>query len=140
LSALSAKGDPLEAIDRLVPWENFRGDTEAVVLSAEGTSKSSAGRKPLDAIVMFRMLVFQALNNLSHEQVECQVRDRPSFTRFCGWASTTAFRMRRRCGCSGEAPKAAMLGCPHGALRRESSAQQEITSDSSDSRTSRIGS
>jgi hypothetical protein len=33
-----------------------------------------------------------------------------------------------------------MLGCPHGALLCESSAQQGITSDSSDSRTSRIGS
>ena len=29
LAALSAKGDPLEAIDRLVPWESFRGDIEA---------------------------------------------------------------------------------------------------------------
>ena len=32
--------------------------------------KSSAGRKPFDAILMFRMLVLQALNNLSDEQVE----------------------------------------------------------------------
>jgi IS5 family transposase len=31
---------------------------------------------------MFRMLVLQALNNLSDEQVEYQVRDRLSFTRF----------------------------------------------------------
>jgi IS5 family transposase len=44
--------------------------------------KSSVGRKPLDAIVMFRMLVLQALNNLSDEQAEYQVRDRLSFTRF----------------------------------------------------------
>jgi hypothetical protein len=29
LAALSAKGDPLEAIDRLVPWESFRADIEA---------------------------------------------------------------------------------------------------------------
>ncbi len=34
---------------------------------------------------------------------------------------------------------ATMFGCPHGALLRESSAQQGITSDSSESRTSRIG-
>src|SRR5688572_11150382 len=33
-----------------------------------------------------------------------------------------------------------MVRCPHGALLCESSAQQGITSDSSDSRTSRIGS
>ncbi len=58
LAALSAKGDPLEAIDRLVPWETFRADIEAVVLTPEEMRKSSAGRKPLDAIVMFRMLVF----------------------------------------------------------------------------------
>jgi transposase, IS5 family len=82
LAALSAKGDPLEAIDRLVPWETFRADIEAVVLTPDEMRKSSAGRKPLDAIVMFRMLVLQALNNLSDEQVEYQARDRLSFTRF----------------------------------------------------------
>ena len=70
LAALSAKGDPLEAIDRLVPWETFRADIEAVVLTPEEMRKSSAGRKPLDAIVMFQMLVLQALNNLSDEQAE----------------------------------------------------------------------
>ena len=82
LAALSAKGDPLEAIDRLVPWESFRADIEAVVLTPDEKRKSSAGRKPIDAILMFRMLVLQALNNLSDEQAEYQVRDRYSFTRF----------------------------------------------------------
>jgi IS5 family transposase len=82
LAALSAKGDPLEAIDRLMPWESFRADIEAVVRTSEEMKKSSAGRKPADAIVMFRMLVLQALHNLSDEQAEYQVRDRFSFTRF----------------------------------------------------------
>src|ERR1700716_1313175 len=82
LAALSAKGDPLEAIDRLVPWESFRADIEAVVLTPDEMRKSSVGRKPLAAIVMFLRLVLQALNNLSDEQVEYQVRDRLSFTRF----------------------------------------------------------
>src|SRR5438128_1424650 len=82
LAALSAKGDPLEAIDRLVPWESFRADIEAVVLTPDAIRKNSVGRKPVDAIVMFRMLVLQALHNLSDEQVEYQVRDRLSFTRF----------------------------------------------------------
>jgi hypothetical protein len=31
LAALSAKGDPLEAIARLVPWESFRGDNGAMM-------------------------------------------------------------------------------------------------------------
>jgi IS5 family transposase len=82
LTALSAKGDPLEVIDRLVPWESFRGDIEAAVLTPETERKSTAGRKPIDAIVLFRMLILQALYNLSDEQVEYQVRDRLSFTRF----------------------------------------------------------
>jgi IS5 family transposase len=82
LAALSAKGDPLEAMDRLVPWESFRADIEAVVLTPDEVKKSSAGRKPMDAIVMFRLLVLQALHNLSDEQAEYQVRDRYSFTRF----------------------------------------------------------
>src|SRR3954468_23310988 len=82
LAALSDKGDPLEAIDRLVPWESFRADIEAVVLTPDEARKSNAGRKPLDALLMFRMLVLQSLYNLSDEQVEYQVSDRLSFTRF----------------------------------------------------------
>ena len=69
LEALSAKGDPLEAIDRLVPWESFRAEIEAVVLTPDELKKSSARRKPFDAMLMFRMLVLQALNNLSDERL-----------------------------------------------------------------------
>ena len=87
LQALSAKGDPLEAIDHLVPWEASAGrESRAVVLTRTSSRNSSAGRKPFDAILMFRMLVLQALNNLSDEQVEYQVRDRLSFSRFLGLA------------------------------------------------------
>jgi hypothetical protein len=82
LEALSAKGDPLEAIDAIVPWESFRETIEAVVLTPAAAKKSNAGRKPIDAIVMFRMLILQSLYNLSDDQVEYQVRDRFSFTRF----------------------------------------------------------
>jgi IS5 family transposase len=54
-----------------------------VVLTPEEMRKSSAGRRqPLDAIVIFRMLVLQALKNLSDDQAEYQVRDRLSFTQF----------------------------------------------------------
>lgn len=84
LSMLSLKGDPLEAISKLMPWEMFRADIEAVVLTAEESRKSKAGRKPIDALVLYRMLVLQSLYNLSDEEVEYQVRDRLSFTRFLG--------------------------------------------------------
>ena len=38
LAALSEKGDPLEAIAALIPWESFRADIEAVVLTPEEAS------------------------------------------------------------------------------------------------------
>ena len=82
LAAISAKGDPLEMIDRVVPFESFRAEIEAVVLTPAEDKKSNAGRRPIDVIVMFRMLVLQSLYNLSDEQVEYQVSDRMSFTRF----------------------------------------------------------
>jgi IS5 family transposase len=69
-------------IDRVVPFESFRAEIEAATLTPASEKKSNAGRKPIDVIVMFRMLVLQSLYNLSDEQVEYQVRDRLSFTRF----------------------------------------------------------
>src|SRR5512143_568376 len=84
LSLLSAKVDPLVSISALVPWEQFRGDIEAMVLTADESRKSNAGRKPIDALVLFRMLVLQSLYNLSDEQIEYQMRDRMSFTRVLG--------------------------------------------------------
>ena len=47
LAALSAKGDPLEAIDRLVPWESFRDDIEAVVQTPGGRAQER-GRSEAD--------------------------------------------------------------------------------------------
>ena len=87
LAALSEKGDPLEAITALVPWESFRAEIEAVVLTPDEAKKSKAGRKPFDAIMMFRMLVLQSLYNLSDVQIEYQVWDRATFTRFVGLGS-----------------------------------------------------
>src|SRR6516165_3566740 len=84
LAAITAKGDPLEMIARVVPFESFRAEIEAAVLTPVSEKKSPAGRKAIDVMVMFRMLVLQSLYNLSDEQVEYQVRDRLSFTRFLG--------------------------------------------------------
>jgi hypothetical protein len=46
--------------------------------------KSSAGRKPLDAVMMFKAIILCSLYNLSDDQVEYQIRDRLSFMRFLG--------------------------------------------------------
>jgi IS5 family transposase len=50
----------------------------------EKERKSNAGAKPLDVVLMFKVLVLQQLNNLSDERIEYQIRDRLSFMRFLG--------------------------------------------------------
>ena len=46
LEAISAKGDPLETIKKMVRWEDFRADIEAVTETKPEERKSNAGRKP----------------------------------------------------------------------------------------------
>ncbi len=81
---LDAKNDPLLKIDEVVPWEDFRPRLEAAWRKPAGERKSPAGRKPWDAVVMFKAIVLCALYNLSDDQVEYQLRDRLSFMRFLG--------------------------------------------------------
>jgi IS5 family transposase len=76
---LDAGGDPLPKLKKLVDWERFRPELEAV---REKERKSNAGRKPFDVVLMFKVLVLQSLYNLSDEKIEFQIRDRISFMRF----------------------------------------------------------
>ena len=79
-----AKNDPLVKINDVVPWENFRPLLESAWRKPPEDRKSSAGRKPLDAVMMFKAIVLCSLYNLSDGQVEYQIRDRLSFMRFLG--------------------------------------------------------
>ncbi len=58
---------------------SFLGRNSARCWSGSGASravhKSRAGRKPMDAVVMFKTLVLGALYNLSDDQIEYQVPD-----------------------------------------------------------------
>jgi len=83
-AGLDAKQVPLLRIDALVPWEGFRGRLGAVWRRPAAERKSKAGRKPWDAIVLFKAIVLCGLYNLSDDQVEYQLRDRLSFVRFLG--------------------------------------------------------
>ena len=77
--ALSHHGDPLEALASHVPWAEFRPTLERVLRRSKG---NQGGRPPFDAVLMFKILVLQALYNLSDDQTEYQIRDRLSFMRF----------------------------------------------------------
>jgi transposase len=80
---LSASGDPLERLRAVVDFEAFRAELEAALPRAD---RSRGGRPPWDAVLMFRVLVLQALYTLSDDQAEYQLRDRLSFMRFAGLA------------------------------------------------------
>ena len=75
-AALSRTGDPLERLAAVVDFEIFRSDLDAALARSDG---SKGGRPPMDAVMMFKVLVLQALYGLADEQTEFQIRDRLSF-------------------------------------------------------------
>jgi len=79
LEQLSKCGDPLVKLKAIVPWSSFRNELSKV---HDKERKNSAGRKPYDTVLMFKILILQSLYNLSDEAMEYQVRDRLSFMRF----------------------------------------------------------
>ena len=67
-ASLDSKKDPLVAINVVVPWEEFRPVLERVWRKPAEGRKSRAGRKPMDAVLMFRTLVLSPPYNLSDHQ------------------------------------------------------------------------
>jgi hypothetical protein len=58
----SAKGDPLETIKTIVPWEDFRADIEAVTETKPAQRKTNAGLKRYDTILKLKIVVLQSLH------------------------------------------------------------------------------
>jgi len=79
--ALSAAGDPLERLSSIVDFEVFRGP---LVAALRHSVRGKGGRPPFDPVLMFKILVLQALYSLSDEATEFQIKDRLSFQRFLG--------------------------------------------------------
>ena len=80
-TALSMAGDPLEKLADVVNFEVFRYRLEKALKRSD---RRKGGRPPYDSVLMFKILVLQALYNLSDDQIEFQIRDRLSFMRFLG--------------------------------------------------------
>ena len=81
LKRLSDLGDQLEAFAGAVDFEVFRTDLVKALAYSDG---SQGGRPPFDPVMMFKVLVIQAANNLSDERTEFLISDRLSFMRFLG--------------------------------------------------------
>ena len=80
-AALSAAGDPLERLGAVVDFEVFRGP---LIVALRRSDRGKGGRPPFDPVMMFKILVLQALYSLSDEATEFQIKDRLSFQRFLG--------------------------------------------------------
>jgi transposase, IS5 family len=81
LARLTKGGDPLVKLAAVVDFEPFRYRLEKALKRSDG---ARGGCPPYDPVLMFKVVVLQALYNLSDDQAEFQIRDRLSFMRFLG--------------------------------------------------------
>jgi len=81
LKRLSDLGDQLLAFAAAVDFEMFRAELTRALAYSDG---SQGGRPPFDPVLMFKVLIVQATNNLSDERAEFLINDRLSFMRFLG--------------------------------------------------------
>ncbi len=82
LAQLSKTGDPLEVLNRVIDFEQFREPLERALGYADG---SKGGRPPYDPVVMFKVLILAARHTVSDERMEFLIRDRLSWLRFLGF-------------------------------------------------------
>lgn len=82
LKRLSAHGDPLEELDRIVDFEAFRPVLVTALAYGDG---AKGGRPPYDPVAMLKVLVLAAQNNVADGRMEYLIRDRLSWLRFLGF-------------------------------------------------------
>jgi hypothetical protein len=82
----------------VVDFDVFRGP---LIVALRRSDRGKGGRPPFDPVMIFKVLVLQALDSLSDEATEFQIKDRLSFQRSLGWGSMGGCLMPPRCGCSG---------------------------------------
>jgi len=76
---LKTKKLVLERLSQSIPWISFRPLIEKGYAQER---KSNAGRRRIDPLILFKMLVLQQFFNLSDDDTEFQVNDRRSFEEF----------------------------------------------------------
>ena len=74
--------DPLIKLNDIIEWELFRSQLQKI------RKNDIVGCKGFDVVMMFKILVLQALYNLSDDAMEYMLRDRLSFMRFLGFTMT----------------------------------------------------
>jgi hypothetical protein len=83
LRKIDTIGDPLQKLDMVIDWEIFR-PILTKAFAKDTPPKGLGGRPPFDHVLRFKVLILQALYNLSDDAMEFQVNDRRTFQRFIG--------------------------------------------------------
>lgn len=82
LKRLSADGDPLEELGGIIDFEVFRPTLVMALAYGDG---AKGGRPPYDPVMMLKVLILAAQNNVSDARMEYLIRDRLSWMRFLGF-------------------------------------------------------
>ena len=74
--------DPLMKLNEIIDWELFRPQLQRI------RNNALVGCKGFDVVMMFKILILQALYNMADDATEYMLRDRLSFMRFLGLTMT----------------------------------------------------
>lgn len=80
---LDKAGDPLASLDAVVDWRGLEALMRGITFEAQNNG-GKGGRPPLSGLMMAKILILQACNNLGDERTEFLINDRLSFKRFLG--------------------------------------------------------
>jgi IS5 family transposase len=75
-------GNPLESISNVIEFEMFRSLLEAKLQNK--SKKNNAVAKPLDFVLLFKIILLQREYGLGEKQVQSQIIDRARLKRFLG--------------------------------------------------------
>jgi IS5 family transposase len=80
---LDRGGDPLALLDAVMDWSGLEVLMSGITFDAQNNG-GKGGRRPLSGLLMAKILILQACNNLSDDRTEFLINDRLSFKRFLG--------------------------------------------------------
>lgn len=80
---LDAAGDPLVSLDTLINWRGLAVLMQGISFDANSNG-GKGGHKPLSGLLMAKILILQACNNLGDDRMEFLINDRLSYKRFLG--------------------------------------------------------
>ena len=80
---LDKAGDPLLSLSKAIDWSGLAELMKTIKFESENNG-NKGGRRPLDGLMMSKILILQAYNNLSDENCEFLINDRMTYKRFLG--------------------------------------------------------